>query len=271
MYDDPTATETFTDLSTLLWVVAAGVVLLAAYVAISHLRYALRAETARQRIACTAIAAAAIGTGVWSAMLLGLAGEGLPFALGFGVVRLGAAWAAATAAGAIALPLLVRWPRPAAVVAAGLVLAAGTLAAQALVVDAAGFKPGIEWRFDALAMAGPLVAGGCVGGFWVALLVGSRRRPLKRVWRWTAAALLAVALLTGQELVATAAALPTQSASAQAHGVPVQAASLLAAVIVPLALLLLQLDLRLRRAPRDQGMSSASWRRRRVRRGRALD
>lgn len=267
MYEDAPVTESIADYATLLWVVAAVALLIASYVAISHLRHGTRAATLRARVTCAGLAALALGSGVWAAMLLGLVGQGLGFPLGFGALRLALAWAVAVAASAAALPLPMRWQRVPAVAAAGLLLAAGTLAAQALVVDAAGFQPGIEWRYDGLAMAGPLVASGCIGGFWVAFLAGSRRRPLKRGWRWTAAAMLAFSLLTGQELVTSAASLAAQSSSTHARQVPAEAASVVAGLVVPLALLLLQVDLRVRRAPRDRGVSLAPSRRRRVRRG----
>ncbi len=269
------------DLSALLWVLAAAVMLMGAHLALRTLMQAGREPQRRARWVQWAAASAALGTGVWAAMLLGLSSQSLDYPLGFRALGLLAAWLGAALPAALALALLLRWLRPAAVLAAGGLIACGALLAQVLLVQAAGTSPGLHWRYDALAIAVPVATSGCIAGLWVAFLSagstavggdsgagsgsrsGTRRR--RRGWRRAAAAMVAVALIGSQELVMASAGMAGQKASAYAHQVPADVACVVAGLLVPLLLGMALLVQRLRRRPLGGQTPQQRSSRRRVR------
>ncbi len=224
---------------------------------------------ARPRWLLAGAASVALGTGIWAAMLLGVASQDVAYELGFGVLLLLGAWLVAVAAVALPMGLMARWPNAGIVVASGLLIGIGSALAQMLVVVATGLQPGLTWRWDALALAGPMAASGSIGGLWIAFQAGGRHGRRRRVWRWLAAAMLGFAVLVCQDLVTTAAGLERQTASTYHHEIPAVAACLVAGIGVPMLLVLMWADLKLRRELRRQarvGAPTAPPRRRRVRR-----
>jgi NO-binding membrane sensor protein with MHYT domain len=261
--------DSLADISALLWVLAAVVMALAVHVALGYLRFATREARPRGKALQAGFAALALGSGIWSAMLLGLASQALNYALGFSAFGLLAAWGVAVLVGALSLGLLLASMRPAVVVGAGALAAAGALFTQMLLVRALGLAPGLVWHYDALAVAAPVAASGCIGGLWLAFLAAGRSSPQRRRWRWAAAAMMGLALIGGQELVMAAAAMGTQKASLYLNQVPGEATCLVAGLAVPLVMLGLLLEQRMRRyAPGE--LKTPRRKRRRVRTGRPL-
>jgi NO-binding membrane sensor protein with MHYT domain len=266
---DAVGASTLGQAAWLLWTAAVLVVMLGAHVALGYLRLAQRASAAKPKVWLAAAASAALGTGIWAAMLLGVASQDLAYELGFGVLLLAAAWCAAVAAAAVPMALMARWPNAGGVVASGLLIGAGAVVAQMLVVVATGLQPEQTWRWDAIALAGPMAASGGVGGLWIAFLAGGRQGQRRRIWRWLAAAMLGFAVLACQDLVTTAAGLDRQSASTNQHEVPAVVACLVAGIGVPMALVLLWADLKVRRELGRQArlaVPAAPVRRKRMRR-----
>lgn len=246
-----------------LWALGFVVMTVAAHVAIGYLLKARRASSLRAAALPLAVAAAALGTGVWSAMALALSGEALPFALGYGPLLLAAAWGVAVLAAALGLAPWLRWRHAGAVLAGGLVLGAGTLLAQRLLLQSAGLEPAVPERLDALVLAAPMAASGAVAGLWLALLGAGQRGRHRRNWRWAAAALLAVGVSVGQELVLVSASLAARTASAQAQALPAVATTLVGGIGVPMLLIFLEADLGLRQ-PVVEGLVTKRRRRRRA-------
>jgi len=258
------------DISALLWVLAAVVAVLSAHIAVGYARQSQRAVLPRTRRLCVAAAAATLGTGSWSAMLLGLSSQGLNYSLGYLGTGLAGAWATVALATAAAWVLLLRWPRPAMLVLAGVLIGGGALGAQMLLVRSAGLLPGVLWQKAALAMAALVPALGAGAGLWMAFLREGRNSRGRQGWRWGAAAVIGLSLIAGQELAMSAARMSSQRSSAYEHQVPALALCAFAGLGVPILLMLLQMDLHLRRIARDGGDPAAPRRRRRSRRQRPI-
>jgi NO-binding membrane sensor protein with MHYT domain len=245
-----------------LWLLAVAVLLLTTQLGFAYLRDATRQTRRGARLLRWAGAGVSIGTGLWSAMLLGLSSQALGYPVGFSASGLLAAWCSGVLAALLALAPLLRWMRTAAVVGAGVLLAAGVLAVQLLLVWAVGPSPGITWQKEALVLAGPLAASGYIVGLWVAFLGAGRSGMRRRRWRVAAAALVTVAVTASQELVLAAAAMGAQTGSDHAGAVSAVVAGLVAGAAVPSIALLLLLEQALRR---QAGEGSVPARRKRGR------
>jgi NO-binding membrane sensor protein with MHYT domain len=251
--NDVPSSDALAGASPLLWAMAALVAVLAAQVAFGYARHSARQTQPRSRALTLAVAAATLGTGLWSAMLLGISSQALAYPLGYAALTLVVAWVAAVLPAAAALAWLVRRPGPAPVLGSGVLIGAGALATELTLVRAAGLVPGVAWAVPWIALAGALVAGGSAAGLWITYLAGGRGGARRRGWRWGAALLVGGAVVAGQEVVMSAAAMPAQLASGHAGQVPASAACVLAGVGVPMLLLTMLLDLRLRSGLRDPG------------------
>lgn len=237
------------DFATLLSVMTALTGVLTAHVGLGWLARAQRRPALLQSWSSQLLAAASLGTGVSAMGLLGLLAEGLTFPIGYGAVAALVLWLGAVIASLLLVGGLTwrlnRWT----VALAGLVLAGlGTLA-QVGWVWAAGFRPGVlwDWRLVAASAVLPLV------GAWVALTMSagqrSRRRRLEQPWqRRGASLLLGASLLAGQQVVLAGADLDSQRGSVYRNQVPGSIAGVGGAVLVPMTLLTMALDLSLRNA-----------------------
>jgi len=264
------AADPLASASSLLWLMAVVVAVFSAQVAIGYTRQALREPRRRARVLCLAAAALVLGTGIWSAMLLGVSSDALPYPLGYRALGLAAGWLCAVLPAALAMAMLARWRRPLVVVAAGVLVGAGAVATDWVLVLAAGLLPGISWQYETIGLAGPLVASGCVGGLWIAFLAAGYAGRWRRSWRIVAAGMVGFSIIVGQELVLAAAVMSSQLSSIYRREVPATALCLLAGIAVPMLLLVLMLDLRMRRHVLDPN-ALPPRKRQRVRRGRSLD
>ncbi len=160
--------------------------------------------------------ALALGTGMWSVHFIALAGDPLPFPIGYGGRLAGAGWLIGLAACALALHLA--FVRPAAPVASGVaagLMAVGAVASFALYLLDLRIAPAPQWRWTWLLGAacglGVLLAG--VG--W--LTRGARGGS---IWlRGLAAAIGGTALVTGQRVATLAVQVPFDAISLNHFGV----------------------------------------------------
>lgn len=238
------------DSAVLLWPLAAALLWLSTHVSLGYARHGARALGLRLRLGCLAAAALALGTGLWGAMLLGMASAS-SYALGYSPWRLSAAWGVALLTMLFALAWIVFRRSTPTVVLTALLVGAGMLAIQATLVLAAGLVPGASWSLALLIVALLLAPVGSVAGFLVSFVGPGRDGQQRKRWRWAAAALIAMAALAGQELVMAAASVSSQRGSIYSGGVPSAVACMLAVFMAPAMLLVMVVDLRVRRARGD--------------------
>ena len=258
------------DFSLLLWVMAALVAMFASYLFMGWTRRAQAHESWREWLAPIVLAGSSLGVGLSSAMVLALSAEGLRFALGY-------RW--------LALPFLVLGPTLACMLVAwwlsrrqnwlvllgsGLLLAAIGVAVQSGWISSAGLRPGLRWQFGWLGAAAAIAAVGQAAALWLAYSDASNDAARKTLWRVGAAALMALTVIAGQELVGTAAGLGTQVSSLYLREASATWVSLIAGAVVPTVMAMMALDLTLRnradRARRRRGSFEPNLQPRRKRR-----
>lgn len=247
--------KTTTESSLLLWMLAAGVAMLAAYVSLGWVREAQRQEGWREQWKGLLLASASMGAGITSCMVLALSAAALPFQLGYPVSRAVGLWPLAMLACLPACAWLIRSQGVVATLGSGLLLAVTALGAQAAWLDSVGFRPGIIWRLEFMAAAGMLLAFGLIAGVWVSYSDAARAGRRRRMWRVGGATLVGLALLAGQEIFMAGAGLLAQVGSVYKNEVSAALLSLVAGVVVPLALAVMVVDLELRRRQRRRGRS----------------
>jgi len=234
------------DSSLLLWLMAAAVVLLAAHVFVSWVRRAQGAVGARALIGPAALAGASLGMGLSSSMILTMSAEGLAFPLGY-------RWVAVPAL--LLLPILLCAPAAwwlarrqnwLALVGCAVLLAAVAISLQVGWVMAAGLRPGVRWQFLLLGAAAGVQVMGFLASLWLAYSDASGGDDRRVLWRAGAAALLALTVVAGQELVVSAAGLLTQVGSIYQRQASSTWLCLFAGALMPTVLALLALDVWLR-------------------------
>lgn len=234
------------DSAPLLWLVAALVSALAAYLFIGWARRGRHATTNRQALGPVLLAGAAMGLGIVASVLLSLAAEALPFPLGYRWM-----WVPGLVAGAMigAMPLaywLVRQQGVLAAIGVGVLLAGVAVAVQAGWVLAAGLRPGVRWNPVLLGLAVSVMAAGFSAALWLAFSDASSDGARRTLWRASAAALMALSLVTGQELVLSSANLLAQVGSVFQREAASTWMVLVAGAVVPVLMGMLTLDLVLR-------------------------
>lgn len=244
---NPTSAPTLVESSLLLWALGALVAVLTAHVALGWLRMAQLHVT--WRLGCPALlaASAVLGSGLCAAMVVSMAAEALAFELGFRTLAAAGLWVVATAACAPVVALV--WWRPAlwARLVGGVLLAGVALMTQMGWIWAAGFRPGVQWRAEYVLVAGMVMAIGFTTALLLSYSSAGTAGHTRHWWRLGAATLLGLSLLAGQELLMAGAGLRAQVGSAYQHELPGTALSLVAGVLVPLALGMMALDLASRR------------------------
>ncbi len=234
------------DSSLLMWLLAAITAIMTASICQGWLRQAQLRPTLRKNWKASLISAAVLGTGFTTAVVLGLAAEALPFPLGYRLRDAPLLWLGSIVAFWAPLALLgcrFRWP---AVIAGGLMLGLVTVLLPFGWASAAGFRPGITWRFDAAAVA----AFAAVVGMCIALQMmfsesaQSQRRSMVRLG---ASLLMGMTVLASQQMLMAGTNLAAQVGSVFRTDVPSSLLCLVMGVLVPLVWSLLLLDLRLRR------------------------
>lgn len=234
------------DSSLLLWLMAALVALLAAYLFVGWVRRAQARSGWRDVLKPTLLAASALGVGMASSMVLALSAEALSFPLGYRWVMLPALVLGPIAACIPAAWLLARRQNWWTVGGCGLWLAVVAIAVQTGWILAAGLRPGIHWKFELIVAAGALTAVGFIASLWLAYSDASSHGASKILWRVGAAALMVLTLVAGQEVVISSVRLLTQVGSIYQRQASSTWLCLVAGALVPTVMAALALDLSLR-------------------------
>ena len=240
------------DFSLLLWTLSLLVAGLCWHLSNGWLRMAQRGPNLRSQGRALALSAAALGTGLNAATVLGLTAQPLAFPVGFNALGgLGLVLGASLLClPVVALPAGAT--RPWRLLLSGALLAAVALGLQAGWVLAAGFRPGVLWRTEVLAAAATVLLVGLMMARWMAFSDVTEASPQHVAWRLAAAVLGAFTVMAGQQLVCVAAGLSAQRGSLfenQLHGTVL---GLVCGVLVPLVMAAMGLDLWLRRQQRPR-------------------
>lgn len=265
------ATANNSESSLLLWLVAMAVMLLAAHVYLAWIRHARREPEMRRSWPALLAAAATLGTGICSSMVLALSAEALAFPLGYQWWRVLLLWGGAMLG---CLPVawwLWRQPGLLSTLVGGALVAALAVGVQMGWVMAVGFRPGVVWRTEFVALAAVLAVAGAMVALWVAFSSGANEGQRRGLWRLGGAALLGVSLLVGQEGLFFSISLAAQVGSIFHREVPAFVLCLLGGVLFPLLMSAMAFDLAMRRRSRrrshkDAGNGFAPHPRRRRRR-----
>ena len=243
--------DTNSDFSILLWALGAAVAGLALHLGAAWVRTAQRGEGVWSEWRALLMASGVIGLGLCAGVELCMQAQPLPFPVGY-------RWLAM----ALLMPVSVVACLPAAAVAtaaaqgrygsallftSGALLAAAAMGLNAGWIWAAGFRPGVVWRVELLGAAAVLLIVGQALALWLALSPAFQGSPRRTLWRGAAAALGALMLMLGLQLMMLAAGLQAQTLSSHKGELPGAVLSLVLGVLLPLALVTLMLDLWLRR------------------------
>ena len=206
-----------------------------------------------------------LGTGIWSSHGLAASMHPVGFAVGYHAEDELMVWLLAVAASSAALGWSgVKHSRVPHWLPGSIGLGSVIVALQMMGVLASGWRPGIEWRAGPLLLAWLICLAGCPLAFG---LFHSLRAKGHRVMAWLRPALgllLGSVIVSSQYLVAAAATLPSQTASAFADEVPAAAMTALASLGSAVLLMALRGSLRRQvraqtlrvRLGREQGMES---------------
>jgi hypothetical protein len=234
--------------SFLLWSLGALIAVLGAFVTLGWVRQSHHLAGGRRwlgALVCSAIFATAFSM----ASELGLSGEALSFPLGFRTLWVLTLWLGSLALAYPVFVWLVFKPGLVSCVGAGFLLAGVSTFIHVMWVVAAGFRPGINWRWEFVAFGGMVMA----AGFGTACMLAfpqevRRQRRLSR--RVGAAVMMGLSSLGGHALVLIGAGLQTQVGSIFRKELSGSLLSLIGGGLVPMVLALLAVDLELRRQER---------------------
>jgi hypothetical protein len=276
----PISTPTHVNSSLLLWALAAVVAMLVLHVALGWMREAQRAQNPGSGYRLTPgrrpwwpmlVAAAVLGSGFCTVIILGLSSESLGFTVGYRWLWAPGLWLGSILVVLPAVVWLSLWPSLVAYAGAGMIVAASAMAVQTGWVLAAGFRPGVVWRFDFLGAAAVLMFVGFWATFAVANSLAAMEGRQRRMWRLAADGLGGLTLIGGQEIVANSARLLGQAGSVYQRELSANVLSLALGALVPIVLAMMAMDLSMRRSVmrrsrRDMGASLSDDRPRRRRR-----
>ena len=262
------------DSSLLLWMMAAVVALLAAYLFIGWVRRAQSQALVRHWAGLSALAGTALGLGISSAMVLAMSAEALAFPLGYRWIAVPVLFLAPPLAcipAAMWLSRSHKWP---ALLGAGLILTAAAVATHVGWLLAAGLRPGLRWNFQLVGAAVALGLSGFTAALWLAYSDASGDGARKTLWRVGGAVLMALTLVAGQEVIVSAVSLLLQVGSVYQREASSTWLCLVAGALVPIVMAVLALDLALRnkieRRRRGSGAQVLGLRRKRRRKYRTL-
>ena len=248
MNDSPNAEFSF-----LLWLLGLGVAVLAAHLSQAWVRVAQgRGGPLLRQWPALLLAAAVLGTGICSAMVLGMSAEALPFAIGYEYGPAARLWLAAMVASVPVVLILVRTTRAWALLCAGLLLAMVAGALQAGWISAAGFRPGVLWRREWVAAAATVLAVGLTTAVWLVHSQTGQDSQRRALWRASGALLTGVTVMAAQSVLMFAGGMHSQQGSVYKDELPSAVLCLVCGVLVPLVMAALSLDLQLRRRQRSQ-------------------
>jgi NO-binding membrane sensor protein with MHYT domain len=252
-----------------LWLLASVVMLAASFVAHGWLRQVQRAPPPRMAWGGLLLAALALGTGLCASFVIDLTSQGLPFAIGYKATAAAVLLALAVGGCLLAFTLLAWRPGWPAYIVAGAVMSCTALSTQTGWVQAAAFRPGMDWDTAYLGAAWTIMFLGLVCAYALAHVRKGLNSRDRMGWRAAGSVVAALSLVAGQELVITGGHLSTQSATVYAHQLSAEVRTLVSSAAVPVVLLVMGVDLFLRRevkrrSSRDAGasMSDAPPRRR---------
>lgn len=253
----------------LLWAVGGGVCLLTAHVTLGWLARARRRPLLLESWSAQLLAALTLGTGVGASAVMGMLGEGLLFALGYGAVAAGVLWLGAVIVGLLLVGGLTQSSRWWVILLAALGLSSLGTGAQAGWIWAAGFRPGVIWDYRYLAVGFGVMFIGSLGALWISVTQNSRRgRDALPFVRRGASVLLGLSLLAGQQLVMSGADLSSQKGSVYRRQLPASLLGVGFGVLVPVTLLIMAVDLSIRNRQRQHKLSTFRPQKRRRRRHR---
>lgn len=254
--------------SLMLWLLASAVALASSFVAHGWLRQVHRARVPRRAWGGLLLAAVVLGTGLCASFVIELASQGMPFHVGYQTTSAALLWALAVGGCLLAFTLLAWFPGWPTYVAAGVLVAGTALGVQTGWVRAADFRPGVEWNTAFLWASGAIMVMGLVCAYALAHVQTALSSAGRMGWRIAANVVAALSLVAGQELVVSAARLGTQTGSVYESQLSSPMLTLVCGAGVPLVLMVMGVDLFLRREvkrhrSRDAGASLADDRPRR--------
>lgn len=237
------------DFPLLIWLAAVVVVTLTLHVVLGWLRQAQREHALRRQVRSVLMASAVLATGLCGTAVLALAGEDLPFAVGFRASYAMLLWLGAFVA-AVPTCWLLRSAPWWALLLGSMMMA--TLAAALHIgwFTAAGFRPGIVWNPDHVAQAVAVMAAGCSAGLLLGFSNVSQEGHYRVLWRAAASSFVGLVVLGGLQFLTESARLGLQVGSVYGKEMPMSVLSLLCAGLLPLLLGVLAFDLVLRKRPR---------------------
>lgn len=263
---DPNLTDPLFEAGPLSALLAIFVVALGVHVALGYLRQTARDPRPRKALPYFALASFALGTAVWSGAILCSSTLEFPISIGYSKAGLAISWLVSWVGASLPLALLARWRSAPAIGAAGLLLAGSVIYTAVQLVDSIGLEPYFSWQVESVFLAFPAAAGGAIAGFWIDLARPHRGRSGRRWWRFGAAMMIGFASVIGLSLVLAAVPLGIETKSNFQKEVPRVVAGLGGGLMVPLLLVALALDLRMRQLRVDLGAGVAPRRRRTHRR-----
>lgn len=243
----------------LLWVASALIAFLAARTFVEYLRR-LNYEGPVRLWRELLLGSASLTAGWWSALVIDISAQGLPFEVGYQPLKIfGALLAVYLVMLMIVAWLTYRpaWPSQLAAAVAATLLA---VILQVSVLWSIGAEPGLFWKAEPLIFAALLILIGLsVGG---RMVVGARRgsKGDRAGRRLMAALVLGACTVAAQELVLVASGIDRQVVSAHAKFLPEVAITLIAGAVIPIGLVLMLVD------QRSQQRARAAERRRKQRR-----
>ncbi len=256
----------------ILWVVTAFVALLTAHVGLGWLARARRRPALALSWPAQLMSATTLGTGICATAVLGLSAEGLNFPLGYGSVAAPVLWLGAVIACLPVVASLTFSTHWWAALLGTLILAGLGTGVQMGWIWAAGLRPGVLWNRPVVAAATLVMGVGFLAALWMAVHEReSRSHEPRNLTRLGSMVLLGLSLLVGQQMVLSAADLISQQGSVYRNQVPNSLLSLGCGALVPLTLVIMALDLSLRRSQSQRHRSANGFapQKRRKRRHRA--
>jgi NO-binding membrane sensor protein with MHYT domain len=247
------------DPSILLWLAGALVALLGTRAFLGYLRR-VRHQGPRGAWSDLLLAAFAAQACVWSAAIVGVAGQGVAYPVGYSALILFGTLFGSVLLAAGVLSWVGAREGWLSLVGTALLQAVLMVATQFGVVRAIGAEPGLLWRVPLLGFAVAVLFVGLVLAMQLVLTArrGSKHDSGSR--RLVAALLLAIALISAQEMTLASALLRDQSISAYARQMPEVAVALLAGAAMPIAFIVMIVDQhmqrRIRAAVRRSGRRS---------------
>jgi hypothetical protein len=225
---------------------AAVVALLSSHLFVAWVRRAQGLLHARDGLGPALLAAAALALGLSSAMVLALGAEALAFPLGYRWLALPVLVGGAFVASLPVAWWLTRRQNLLALIGAGLLLAAVSLAVQVGWLFSAGFRPGLRWNLPLAGGAAAVAVVGYTAALWLAYSDASSQGARRTLWRLGGSTLMLLTIVTSQEVLITSAGLAVQVGSIFQRELASTWLVLGAGALVPTVMALLVLDVVLR-------------------------